>query len=251
MIKLTPVPKPVELTDEVVKALTLKFRDTGERVWNLQYVADALLTMSHNKCCFSECMMIEEGKYVEVEHFHPKSIYPDEVLDWGNLLPISKPCNIAKLDHDTKTTPIINPLYDDPKNELYFQSYRFYGKTQLGKETIGVVDLNNRSKWVEVRFDIGERTIKDLEDVRDRAIDFHSGDKTNTIRRNKMVRKMQELMASGTKKAAYCTTVATTMLLHEEEYTEIKQIFKSHNLWTADFEDLETELKYCALDTKP
>jgi hypothetical protein len=195
-------------------------------------------------------MMIEEGKYVEVEHFHPKSLYPDEVVKWDNLLPICKPCNIAKDAHDTKKEPIINPLIDDPKNELYFQAYRLYGKTTLGTKTVEVVGLNDRLKWVNVRFDIGERTIKDLEDVLENASDFDNGLKTTTVHRNKMVRKMRELMSSGTPKAAYSATVAT-VLLNEDEYGQIKQIFQKHNLWTADFDILEAELKYCALDMKP
>jgi uncharacterized protein (TIGR02646 family) len=250
MIRLTPVQKPKELTDEVVVKLTQRYKDTSERVWGADYISEALLAMSNQKCCFSECMMLEEGKYVEVEHFHPKSIYPDEVVEWNNLLPISKPCNVAKDNHDTKVKPIINPLIDDPKNELYFKAYRLYGKTALGKKTIEVVDLNDRMKWVNVRFDIGERTIKDLEDVLEKALDFDNGLKTSTIHRNKMVRKMRELMSSGTPKAAYSATVAT-VLLNEDEYTQIKAIFTQHNLWTAEFETVENELKYCALDTKP
>ena len=33
---------------------------------------------------------------MEVEHFHPKSLYPNEVISWENLLPICKRCNSSK-----------------------------------------------------------------------------------------------------------------------------------------------------------
>ena len=41
--------------------------------------------------------------------------YPDEVVDWDNLLPSCKRCNTTKGTHDVVTEPIINPFDIDPK----------------------------------------------------------------------------------------------------------------------------------------
>lgn len=125
MIKLRPATAPPELTEELIQSLTDEYKATGKAVWQKAFFGKALLSSSHNKCCFSECRLNEEGKYDEVEHFHPKSLYPDEVVVWTNLLPISKACNIAKSDHDTKSEPIINPYTDDPKDHIYIKGYRF------------------------------------------------------------------------------------------------------------------------------
>ena len=42
MIKLTLIDRPVELTDEVCKALTDKYEKDGDSVWNRDYIKEAL-----------------------------------------------------------------------------------------------------------------------------------------------------------------------------------------------------------------
>ncbi|RYE16339.1 MAG: HNH endonuclease, partial [Sphingobacteriaceae bacterium] len=67
MIKLTAISAPDELTYDVVKELTEQYQLTGESVWNQPYIKKALLSMSNNKCCYCECKIDEESKYLEVE----------------------------------------------------------------------------------------------------------------------------------------------------------------------------------------
>ena len=125
MIQLQALARPIELTDERVQQLTEKYKTDNTAVWQKDYIKKALLKMSFEKCCFCECRINEESKYLEVEHFHPKSLYPDEVLLWENLLPICKRCNVHKLNHDTKQDPIIHPVKDSPKKHLSIENYRF------------------------------------------------------------------------------------------------------------------------------
>ncbi|GAB4004961.1 hypothetical protein GCM10028808_03690 [Spirosoma migulaei] len=250
MIKLQPVAAPSELTDDVVQALTDEYKRTDKAVWQKEFIGKALLQSSHNKCCFSESKLNEEGKYDEVEHFHPKSLYPDEVLSWSNLLPINKACNVAKGDHDTKVEPIINPYSDDPKQHLYLKAYRLYGKTELGQRTIDVIDLNNWESWVVPRFDIGKGVFELLEAIFDLAKAYDTGLKTSVISRNRITSRLRGLMIEGTEKYAYSATVAT-ILLNEELYYEVKTILLRHSLWNDSFSTLEDQMRYCALDTKP
>lgn len=86
MIQLQTIPKPIELTSKVVQELTTLYKQDGTLVWQQRYIKKALLDMSYNKCCYCECNIIEESNYLEVEHFHPKNLYPDEVVSWENLL---------------------------------------------------------------------------------------------------------------------------------------------------------------------
>lgn len=163
MISLKAIPKPTELTNKVVQELTARYKKEGSAVWRKKYITDALLEMSANKCCYCECKIMEASTYLEVEHFHPKSLYPDEVVAWKNLLPSCKRCNGKKGDHDTKKEPIIHPVRDNPKSHLTWKNYRLYSKTKLGDDTIGVIYLNDRNHLVTTRFDIGDKLMEALE----------------------------------------------------------------------------------------
>lgn len=172
MIQLQAVEKPAQLTDDVVKQLTEEFRQTGNDVWKKKYITEALLKMSFDKCCFCETKLQEESKYMEVEHFYPKSKYPERVVLWQNLLPICKRCNISKSDHDTEQEPIIHPVRDNPKHHLELKNYRFYGLTELGKCTIDVVFLNDKQRLVNERFKIGDSLIEQLSKLIDSTKDY-------------------------------------------------------------------------------
>ena len=163
MIRLHPVPRPAKLTDDKVKELTERYQREQKSVWNEKFIKDALLELSHGKCCYCECRVDSEGSYLEVEHFHPKSLYLQEVMVWENLLPACRRCNSHKSNHDTKQAPIVHPVQDIPSDHLSLKNYRMYGKTQLGDQTIEVLDLNDRESLVEKRFEIGDRLLTDLE----------------------------------------------------------------------------------------
>ncbi|NJN78093.1 MAG: hypothetical protein HC803_06945 [Saprospiraceae bacterium] len=88
--------------------------------------------MFHEKCCYCEVKVNEEG-FPPIEHFYPKSIYPNEVVTWGNLLLICTVCNTFKDNFDTKNNPFIHPIFDNPKEHLTFNVFRFIKKTDAGK----------------------------------------------------------------------------------------------------------------------
>ncbi|AYQ34224.1 hypothetical protein [Runella sp. SP2] len=249
MIGLNDVPRPDELTDELVIQLTQKFKTTGEAVWKKAFIMDKLLEVTHKKCAFSECLLLEEGKYPEVEHFHPKSLYPDEVVDWSNLLPISSACNKAKGDHDTKNEPIINPRYDTPKEHLYFQGYRFKAKSEQGQRTIDVFDLNNRKQWAEKRSDIGMKAVEILEEIRNRLKEYDTSFSKTTLARNTIVRQLRNLFHAGIPNAEYSAVVAS-YLLHDDDFIVVKHLMQKNALWDSAFELLETQMRFCALDVK-
>jgi hypothetical protein len=250
MIKLQPTVVPPELTNKLIQSLTEEYKSTGKAVWQRAFFGEALLLSSHSKCCFSECKLNEEGKYDEIEHFHPKSLYPDEVVVWTNLLPISKACNIAKSDHDTKAEPIINPYTDDPKDHIYFKNYRFYGKTELGQRTVEVVGLNDWQTWVVPRFDVGKGIFELLEVLHELALQYDANPQPTVRFRNNLMARLRGLMVEGTEKYVYSAVVAT-ILLNERKFFSIKDIFQRNSLWLESFEILEDQMRYCALDTNP
>ncbi len=244
MIKLTRPPKPTELTPEKQAELTEIFKNNKEKaVWKQKFIAEALFEMSYGKCCFSEMRLNQEGKYMEVEHFYHKSDYPDEVVEWENLLPCSRFCNGKKGTHDTKKEPIINPVEDNPKEHLYLKNYRFKGKTELGKLTIDIVGLNNRQHLVTARFEIGDKTQERLADLLE---DVQTKDLTRTQTKNRVLRQLENLMREAIPEAEYSATVAT-VILNDENYHKVKKILKTNNLWNDELTNLETQMQFCEL----
>lgn len=244
MIQLQAQLKPSQLTAAVMRALTKEFIKTEKSVWKKEYITKPLLAMSFGKCCFCETKVNEESKYMEVEHFHAKSIYPNEVIKWENLLPICKRCNGKKDNHDTKQEPIIHPVKNNPKEHLKLENYRLKGLTELGLKTIGVVNLNNRERLVTVRFKIGEDIIAKLETLLKLTKNYIK--QPSVSEKNDITETLTNLMLEGTKEYEYSATAAT-IILKDDNYQEIKQIFESNNLWNDEFKELEKHVEFCAL----
>lgn len=113
-------------------------------------VKSGLIKSSFGKCAFCECIPSEGGN-IEIEHFKPKSIYPDLTFEWDNFLPSCRKCNDSKDSHDTGVEPIINPYDIDPKGAFYFNDIEIKaannGMKQLAEKTIEVCGLNTVRLW--------------------------------------------------------------------------------------------------------
>jgi len=240
MIRLHPVPRPAKLTDDKVKELTERYQREQKSVWNEKFIKDALLKLSHGKCCYCECRVDSEGSYLEVEHFHPKSLYLQEVMVWENLLPACKRCNVHKRDHDTKQEPIIHPIQDEPQSHLSLRNYRLYSKTSLGEKTIDVLDLNDRERLVEKRFEIGDNLLETLKNL---WCDLEDLPEKHLTRKRK---QLIDLMKEGTARYEYSATAAT-VILQDEHYQQVKTWFIQKNLWNDELIDLERELQFARL----
>lgn len=245
MIKLKNVEKPQELLLNEVE-LTNEFLKSGKRVWDKKYIKDALLNMSNGKCCYCECLITEESKYMEVEHFLPKIIYPSLVVEWSNLLPSCKRCNVNKKDHDPKKVSIINPRIDNPKNYLSLQNYRLVPKNQKARDTINTLYLNESDRLGLARYKIGEITYSSLEDLYEQLVEHDKNIDTISTRLNKIMRRFKALLGTGSPEKAYASTVATVILINKH-YQSIKEILHKLNLWDDECNLLELELQKIAL----
>jgi hypothetical protein len=242
MIKLELGKKPDKLTIEKQQELTQKFiANKKARVWNKEYIKEAVFAMSYGKCCFSECLLNQRGSYLEIEHFYPKEIYEDKVVEWGNLLPSSKTCNAKKGTLDTKETPIINPFIDDPKEHFYFKQFKYFSKTDLGTSTIDYTDLNNEKHFVDVRGDIAIEVDKAIRDLHQDVLEYK--EKKTISRKSKQYIR---LLKSGEKTKEFSAFMATTILTHPHNQ-EIINFFKDKGLWTEEMQKLIEELESIAL----
>ncbi|WP_058830620.1 hypothetical protein [Paenibacillus polymyxa] len=245
MIKITRTFPPHQMTSEKVKELTEEYLKTKKNVWNQDYIKKALLTMSHDKCIFCECKLGEESKYIEVEHFHPKSLYPYEVVDWFNLLPICKRCNGLKRDHDTKHEPIINPTIDEPRQHLFIKNYRFFSKDEIGKRTVRILQLNDSERLMLPRFKIGNQVSETL-DILVKWIEKTNG--TQAIDdQNEMICKVHNLLNSCQSESEYSATCSYA-LFSDENYYDIKKHMVNKGIWDSDLEELEKKcLEHCLI----
>lgn len=241
MIKLELNPCPAQLTPEFQAEKTQEFKSTGNSVWNIDWLKEAVFNMAFGKCCYSEIRLGEESKYMEVEHFHPKVPHADEVMQWGNLLPACKKCNATKGSHDTITKPIVNPFVDNPKDYFHFKNYRYSPKNEIAKRTIEVLALNDRNHFVNPRFRIGNEIIELLEDFKENIDNID-----NDRKRNRYISRLKGILDQGNRKEAYSALVSTT-ILSDENYIEIEKILIEKNLWDVEFEVLKNELEFCAL----
>ena len=246
MIKLDRTAKPVELTTELQVTLTDEFKLTGKSVWNVDFIKKGLLGFSNDKCCYCEANINEESKYLEVEHFHHKDTYKDEVLEWENLLPSCKKCNGTKNDHDTKLEPIIDPSKIDPKNHLKYWRYRIKGSDDFGKLTVSVLKLNDQDRLVKKRFEIGNAIQEKLEQLNELADDYINGIQTSTRRKNRIVNGTKDLMREGLPTAIYSATSAA-IILTDTEFEAIKGKLTVLGFWDAELSQLEIDLNKTAL----
>jgi len=247
MIKLDRTPKPVELTNDLQVALTDEFKLTGKSVWNIDFIKKGLLGFSNDKCCYCEANINEESKYLEVEHFHHKDTYKDEVLEWDNLLPSCKKCNGTKNDHDTKLEPIIDPSKLDPRKHLKYWRYRIKGCDDLGKLTVSVLNLNDQDRLVKKRFEIGNAIQVKLEQLNELTDDYIIGVQTSTRRKNRIINGTKDLMKEGLPNAIYSATSAT-VILTDTEYETLKNKLTTLGFWDAELLQLEIDLNKTALN---
>lgn len=89
--------------------------------YNHTEIQQTFIDESNSKCVFCEGSAELTG-FLNIEHFHPKSIYYEEAFEWLNLFPSCTRCNTFKLTHDTKKEPIIHPENDNPEDYFVYNN---------------------------------------------------------------------------------------------------------------------------------
>jgi len=174
---------------------------------------------------------------VEVEHFLPKKIYPEKVVEWENLLPSCKRCNGEKGDYDTGLGQIVNPTMDDPSEHLSLIGCRFHAKTDKGKKTIDIINLNDRARKLP------EQRYKIYVDFCERLDKLSEGLQSIPLASRRLQREMRILLRESIPTAEYSATAATTLFSSENKFDEIKQQMILLQLWEEEMELLEIQAR--------
>ncbi|TPL58825.1 HNH endonuclease [Mesorhizobium sp. B2-4-2] len=238
MIRLTRSAAPAYLTNAKVTELTSEFKATKESVWRKPQITQPLLSSSADKCAYCECKIDEESKYMEVEHFKNKNDFPDLVVQWDNLLPACKRCNVSKSTHDVVNQPIINPYDDEPRNHLYMNWYRFIGKDQKGKTTVDVISLNDTDRATTKRFQIGQQIHINISDIFDK-LERYKLDGT-VLRRNRLLGSVRNLLRECQRSSEYAATAAT-VVVNDELFGTVLLDMRALDIWLPDLDALYIE----------
>ena len=248
MIQLTLPPEPPELKANKVQ-LTQDYAASccagkSKSVWNTAYIREALLAMTHGKCAYSEVKLQGRGAYWDVEHFKCKKLYPESVVEWGNLLPACEFCNrSAKRDHDVVAVPIVHPIKDPPGEHLYVRSGRFFPKDDKGEKTIEVLKLNDEVNLLCSRFEVC-RVLADrlrcCKVLKDKCV---TSSDCGYLRD-----KFMALLHGGLPEREYSATVATLSMCEQRDLVqEIELQLRAWKLWDEEMESTKAILLKNAL----
>jgi uncharacterized protein (TIGR02646 family) len=124
----------------------------AEEKYRHKQVKATLVNMFHGKCAYCESK-ITHVDYGHIEHYRPKSRFPDLTFEWTNLLFACCICNGAehkgdRFPEETDNGPLVNPCDDEPAEHLHFQYdpesklASVYGLTPRGETTEKLLGLN-------------------------------------------------------------------------------------------------------------
>lgn len=200
-----------------------KLKNAAIKHYRHQDIKDILFESAYRKCAFCEGFPEDNGN-IEVEHFHPKSSYPDETFLWENLLPCCRKCNSAKDAHDTKTKVIINPYINNPEEHLAVSFMRIIGKDEIGARTIDVCGLQGTRLYRPY----SELLVQfcQYEDDLSGALKVYSLKETATTKKNQLkkivesIERLEGLMNRKSKYSFFCKS----FILSSESYHAAKKL---------------------------
>lgn len=242
MIKLEKGEKPNYLSEDKVKELTKRFQtNPKDRVWKNKEIIKKLLESSKNKCAYCEIELQEKDSYGEIEHFKCKTLYPDHVVDWDNLLPSCKRCNTNKGSLDVNITSIINPYEEDPKLHLSLQNFRLYakeGKNSKGDNTIKKLNLNEDERLTFARFKASNFINEQLEELVDNI------DNIDFVRNG-----MSKVLRLCQRNKAFSAFLSSTLIYNPSSVT-LKKLLQEKKLWDEEHIKMFNNIKEIALDPR-
>jgi len=95
---------------------------TARRTKTLRNVFETLVVMAGAR---ARCYFCNDSRGTDIEHFWPKSRYPQRVFEWPNMLLVCSGCNRQKADQfpfDQDGQPLlIDPTKENPWDYLFFE----------------------------------------------------------------------------------------------------------------------------------
>lgn len=194
-------------------------------------IQELLFSCNHYKCAFCECKPGESSN-IEIEHFEPKSIYPNLAFEWDNMLPSCRKCNEVKSDYDTRTSPIINPAKEDPETLLTYNFLRMIplqgsGQEEKADNTITVCNLNS-DRLYTVRSELQKSITEYMDELKSK---FEWIEEADTLQKRRYritklsnsIEIIDSMLKADQAFSAYCKWLVNNF----PEYQEAKRIIAS------------------------
>lgn len=103
---------------------TTKFKTSWSSFTKLKSYETLRATLAKPLKDRQRCVYCSDSRAADVEHFWPKSLYPQKTYDFGNFLLVCPECNRKKSNqfplHSGSLPSLINPMFDDPWDVLFF-----------------------------------------------------------------------------------------------------------------------------------
>lgn len=228
-------------------ALLEEFKATKKPVWRIEALKEALLETTHGECAYCETPLGEGAAYIEVEHFRHKDVYGDFAITWSNLLPSCRRCNAKKGAHDVVQYPIINPYETNPRDHFKFECFRLAPMTELGKETVEVLDLNDTQRLGMVRWKLSER-LKKAVNTCHVVLERYKLDR-RVRSRNSLIEKLEDILLECQPTSSYSASAATILHSDSAYYQLIRQI-KLLGDWTDELELMHARSRGIAFEVQ-
>ena len=141
--------------DALRRASTAPEKERASKKYRHRQVQEALTTMFQGKCGYCESH-IEHVSDPHIEHYRPKSKFPELTFAWENLLLACGKCNSTQYKGDKfpeadEGGPIINPCVDNPEDHFEFvydataKVATIATKTTRGRKTETLLGLNRNA----------------------------------------------------------------------------------------------------------
>ena len=238
MIKLARAEKPDFLTAEKENELIRAYSESKGSVWNKRLIKEKLLESSYGKCAYCECKLDEESKYMEIDHFKCKDIYPDMVVNWENLVPSCKRCNGVKSNHDVVEKPIINPYENTPSDHMEIYNMRFQPKDDVGRETINVLSLNDHERAICPRAKLVFYIDREISEMLDLIREYESS--LDASKWRKISVGLRGMLVECQKDREYSFFTSCTVVKNSE-FKEIVAILMRLEKWNGEIFELYRE----------
>lgn len=133
------------------------------------------------KCVYCETLL-EVSSFSNIEHYHPKSLYPLEIFEWGNMFMGCTMCNSNKNNFDTVNKPFIHPLNEDPERYLTFDELRLVPREsdpnkldyQKAYNVIEACKLKYRNALIRKHADLLHSFLNYIEKLEEELIHYNS-----------------------------------------------------------------------------
>ncbi len=129
-----------------------KARSNAQARYRHRQIKETLTRMFSGKCCYCESR-ISHVDYGHIEHFRPKSCFPELTFEWSNLFLACGICNGTGFKGASFPTadqggPLLDPCHDEPSEHLRFEFdprtmlASVYGANPRGETTARLLGLN-------------------------------------------------------------------------------------------------------------